>query len=99
MNVPKVIKAFLLGSVYGINLLFALALWLCGMDGNIMLGIIFIVFYRLSLWFAPLAVTVIYWLPFGTKATLPRKLLFYSVHLLLCGSLFLICHLVFGNWY
>ncbi len=99
MKTSKVVKSILFGLVYGINLLWALALWLAGREGNIMLGIIFIFFYRLSLWFAPIAVTIICWLPLRPKVPARIKLLFNFVHLLLCGLLFFFCFLLFGNWY
>lgn len=92
-------KIVLFGVVYGIHLLSALGLWLCGESGNIMLGILLIVIYRLSLWCAPLAVTAICWLPLKPKSP-PRKcVLLNLIHLLCCGILFLICYLLFGNWY
>ncbi len=99
MKASKIIKIILFGLVYGFNLLSALALWVCGVYGNILLGIIFIVFYRLSLWSSPLAVTVICWLPLKPKVSARKKLLFNFVHLLFCGMLFVMCYLLFGNWY
>lgn len=99
MSVFQKIKAILLGLVYGIHLFLALALWLCGQSGNIMLGILLIIFYRLSLWLAPLAITVIYWLPLGPRVSVRKKLRYYLVHVLFCGALFLLCNLLFGNWY
>lgn len=99
MKTSQIIKTILFSLVYGSNLLLALLLWLCGLSGNIMLGIIFIVLYRLSLWFSPIAVTVICWLPLKSKVPTRTKLLFNVVHLLLCGALFLTCRLLFGNWY
>lgn len=99
MNLSKIIKAILFGWVYGTNLLFALGLWLCGLNGNIMLGILFIAFYRLSLWSAPFAVTILCWLPWKPKLPARKKLLFNLIHLLVCGLLFVICRLLFGNWY
>ncbi|MBE6661549.1 MAG: hypothetical protein E7605_09140 [Ruminococcaceae bacterium] len=99
MSTSKKIKTILLASVYGLHLFFALALWLCGQSGNIMLGIFLIIFYRLSLWLTPLTVTVICWLPLRPRVPVRRKLLFYLVHLLFCGGLFLLCNLLFGNWY
>ena len=89
----------LLGSVYGINLFFTLALWLCGQSGNILLGILFIIVYRLSLWFAPVAVTIICWLPLRPKLPAGKKLVLNLIALLLSGMLFLVCYLIFGNWY
>lgn len=99
MTLSKIIKMILFGLVYGTNLFFALALSLCGLSGNIMLGILLIVLYRLSLWLSPIAITLICWLPLKPKVPIRKKLLFYFVHLAFCGILFLICYLLFGNWY
>lgn len=99
MNVSGVVKTILFSAVYGINLLLAFCLWLCGLDGNIMLGIIFIVLYRLSLWSTPFVVTLLCWMPWRPKETVKKKLIFNFIHLLCCGVLFLICFLLFGNWY
>ena len=99
MKTSQIIKMILFSLVYGSNLFFAWALWLCGESGNIMLGILLIVFYRLSLWFSPLAVTIICWLPWKPKEPAQKKLLFNLAHLLCCGVLFLTCNLLFGNWY
>ena len=99
MSVSKKLKLILFSLVYGVNLFFALCLWICGINGDILFGIISIVFYRLSLWLAPLAVTVICWLPSKPKIRLRKKLLFYLAHLFLCCGLFLICHLLLGNRY
>ena len=99
MGISKKTKAVLFGLVYGYNLLSAFFLWLCGVYGNIMLGILLIVFYRLSLWTAPLSLTVICWLPSKVKITVRKKLLYNFLHLLLCGMLFCVCYLLFGNWY
>ena len=99
MELSKVIKTVLFGLVYGINFILAFALWLCGVYGNILLGIFFIIFYRLSLWTAPFALTIICWLPFKPKVSVRKKLLFNIVHLLFCGLLFSLCYLLFGNWY
>ena len=98
MSISKQIKTILFAVVYGFNLLSALALWGCGKSGNIMIGILCIVFYRLSLWFAPAAVTIICWLPLKSQATIKTKLLFNLVHLVFCGLLFVLCRVVFGNW-
>ena len=99
MKTSQIIKTILFALVYASNLLFAFLLWLCGNSGNIMLGIIFIVFYRLSLWLSPVAVTLICWLPLKPKVPARKKLLFNLAHLLICGGLFLTCNLLFGNWY
>ena len=99
MNASKLLKTIFLAAVFGIHLVLALCLWLCGRSGNIMLGILLIAFYRLSLWFTPLAVTVICWFPTKAKIPLHRRLLFYFVLLLLCGGLFVLCYFLFGNWY
>lgn len=99
MSNSKKIKLVFFGLVYGFNLFFALVLWLCGQSGNIMLGILSIVIYRLSLWFSPAAVTIICWFPSKPKVPIPKKVLFNLVHLLFCGCLFVICFLLFGNWY
>ena len=99
MKPTKVLKIILFCMIYGVNLLSALGLWLCGKSGNILLGILLIVVYRLSLWTAPFAVSLLYWLPFGSSGTRRQKLIFYFLHLLACGGLFLLCYLLFGNWY
>ena len=85
--------------VYGINLLLALCLWLCGLNGNILFGIIFIVFYRLSLWLSPIIVTIICWVPTKPKVPVLKKLLFNLAHLGFCAILFLTSYLLFENWY
>ena len=99
MKSSKLYKSILFSIVYGLNLLLALALWLCGLSGNIMIGIFLIALYRLSLWTAPIAITIICWLPSEPKLPVRKKLLFNLVQLLLCGALFCVCFLVFGNWY
>lgn len=99
MGISQKTKAVLFGLVYGSNLSSAFFLWLCGVYGNIMLGILLIVFYRLSLWTAPLSLTVICRLPSKVKITVRKKLLYNFLHLLLCGMLFCVCYLLFGNWY
>ena len=99
MTTSKIIKTILFSLIYFINFRLALALWLCGLSGNIMIGIILIVLYRLSLWFSPLAVTIICWLPLKPKVPVRTKLLFNLVHLAFCGVLFLTCFLLFGNWF
>lgn len=96
MKDSRKVKTVLFALVYGLNLFFALSLRLCD---NIMLGILLIVFYRLSLWLAPLAVTVICWLPLKPKVPARKKLLFNLVHLLLSGLLFVASYLLFGNWF
>lgn len=98
MTTSKLIKIILLGVVYGLNLLFALAIWLCSLDGNILLGIIFMVLYRLSLWSAPWLVTIICWLPLKPLPPVKTRVLFNIVLLLLCGALFVFCRLAFGTW-
>ena len=99
MTASKIIKIILFTLVYSINFSLALALWLCGFSGNIMIGILLIVLYRLSLWLSPLAVTVICWLPLNPKIPASKKLLLNLAHLAFCGVLFLTCFLLFGNWY
>ena len=99
MKSSRPIKSILYGLIYGFNLLWALCLWLAGLDGNIMLGILLIVLYRSSLWFAPVAVTFICWLPSRPKLPLRKKLIMNGVLLLACGILSVICYLIFGNWY
>lgn len=99
MGISKKTKAVLFGLVYGSNLLSAFFLWLCGVCGNIMLGILLIVFYRLSLWSAPFLVSVICQLPSVPRIPFNKKLLYNFFHLILCGMLFLLCYLLFGNWY
>ena len=99
MKESKLIKTILFSFIYGINLFFALNLWMCGKSGNILFGIIFFILYRLSLWFSPLAVTIVCWLPLKPKITARKRLLFNLAHLAFCGILFLICHFLFGSWY
>lgn len=99
MDVLKTLKRVALGSIFGINLFLALCLWLCGLKGNIMIGILVIVLYRLSLWLSPFAVTLIAWLPSEPKMTVGEKLLFNLALLLLCGVLFGLCYLISGNWF
>ena len=99
MTASKIIKIILFTLVYSINFSLALALWLCGLSGNIMIGIFLIALYRLSLWFSPLAVTVVCWLPLKPKVPVRSKLLFNLAHLAFCGALFLTCFLLFGNWF
>ena len=67
MKALKIIKAILFGLIYGTNLFLAVCLWLCGQSGNIMLGILLIALYRPSLWFAPLWLTILCWLPTRPK--------------------------------
>ena len=99
MTTSQKFKTLLLGLVYGTNLFFALALWLCGESGNILFGIFCIILYRLSLWCSPIAITIICWLPSRPKVPVHKKFLFYFAHLCLCVLLFLTCFLIFGNWY
>ena len=99
MKALKIIKSILFGLVYGLNLFFALCLWICGQHGNIMLGIFLILFYRLSLWLSPFAITVICWLPTSPKRPIYQRIIYTLVHLALCGVLFVTCFLLFGNWY
>lgn len=99
MTPSKAIKTTLLAVIYGVHLSLALMLWLCGLGGNIMLGIFLIAFYRLSLWLAPFAVTLVCWLPLKPQVSARIRLLCNLVHLLLCAALFLLCFLLFGNWY
>ena len=99
MSISKIIKTILFGMVYGSNLLFALGLWWCGVTGNIMLGILLIACYRLSLWSAPFMVTAVCWLPLKPKVPARKRLIFNFAHLLFCGGLFILCRLLFGNWY
>ena len=99
MNTSKTAKAIMFALVYGINLFFALLLWLTGFSENILLGIILILFYRLSLWLSPIAATIICWLPLKTGVPAYKKLLFNLVHLVFCAALFLLCYLLFGSWY
>ena len=99
MKESKLIKTILFSFIYGINLFFALSLWLCGKSGNILFGIILIILYRLSLWFSPIAVTIVCWLPLKPKLSVRKKLLLNLVHLAFCGILFTLCFLLLGNWY
>ena len=99
MEFSKRAKAFLFSLAYGINLILALLLYLAGEDGNIMLGILLIVLYRPSLWFTPLLVTIICWLPSRPKLSAKTKILNNLVQLMLTGALFHICFFLFGNWY
>ena len=99
MKIPRKVKIILFALTYGINLFSGLCLWLSGISGNILLGILFFLFYRLSLWLSPAAVTLICWLPSAPIIPIRKKLLFNLAHLLFCGCLFLISYLLFGNWY
>ena len=99
MKNSKLIKTILFFFVYGFNLLSAILLWLCGLSGNIMLGILLIVVYRLSLWTMPLWITLICWLPSDPKIPVRKKLIFNLVHLAICACFFVLCFLLFGNWY
>ena len=99
MSITKTVKTILLILVYWINLVLAFLLWLCGQNGNIMLGIILIVLYRPSLWFTPAVVTAICWLPIPSSVPIKKRVLFYVANLLICASLFVICRLLFGNWF
>ena len=99
MGISKTAKGVLFALVYACNFLWAFLLWLCGESGNIMLGIFALIFYRLSLWLAPLAVTLLCWLPSKPKLLARTKLAHNAVCLLLCGLLFVLCNLLFGNWY
>ena len=95
----KKVKKISLASVYGINLFFTICLWLCGLGGNILIGIFAILFYRLSLWAAPLTVTVICWIPLESKVPIYKKALLNLLLLFLCGVLFFVCYLIPGGWY
>lgn len=99
MTTSQKIKIISLASVYGINLFFALCLWLCGIGGNILIGIFAVLFYRLSLWASPLAVTVICWIPSKPKVPIYKKALLNLLLLLLCGVLFFVCYLISGGFY
>ena len=99
MSAGKKVKSILFAAVYGIHFLLALALWGCGQTGNILLGILLICLYRPSLWFSPLIVTAICWFPSKPKVSVGRKVLFNLAHLVFCGLLFVLCYLLFGNWY
>jgi hypothetical protein len=92
-------RAILTAAPFAINLFFCLCLELSAREGNIMLGILFIAFYRLSLWAAPFALTVICWLPLRPKITAKEKLLNNTLCLALSFGLFVLCKLVFGSWY
>ena len=92
-------KAILLGLVYGIHFLLALSLWLCGQSGNILLGILLIVLYRPSLWYTPAVVSAICWLPIKSEIPIKKRVLFYVANLLICGALFVLCRILFGNWF
>ena len=98
-DILKTIQRALIGLVYGLHLLWALLLWLCGQSGNIMLGIILIVLYRISLWTAPFAITVLCWIPLTKDVPLRKRIWQYLLLMLLCGVLFLLCRLLFGNWF
>ncbi len=99
MKPSQIIKTVVFGLVFGINFLLALGLWLCGESGNILLGILMIVLYRISLWTAPAVITVVCWLPWRPKETWRQKLLTNVILLLLCGLLFVTSFWLFGNWY
>ena len=99
LDILKTIQRALIGLVYGLHLLWALLLWLCGQSGNIMLGIILIVLYRISLWTAPFAITVLCWIPLTKGVPIHKRIWQYLLLMLLCGVLFLLCRLLFGNWF
>ena len=99
MTTSKIIKSILFGAVYTTNLFWALVLWWCGLGERMIIGIFAIIFYRLSLWFAPVLVTVICWIPLRPKVAFWKKLIFNLAHLVFCGILFCTCFLLFGNWY
>ena len=90
------VRIVLFALIYGINLLLALLLGLCE---SILLGIIFILFYRLSLWFSPIAVTAVCWLPSRPRMSVRKRVVLNLAHLLGCAVLFLICRCAFGFWY
>ena len=99
MKALKIIKAILFGLIYGTNLFLAVCLWLCGQSGNIMLGILLICLYRPSLWFSPLWLTIVCWLPTRPKRPIYQRIIFNLAHLAICGLLFVICFMLFWNWY
>lgn len=99
MTTSQKIKSILLGIVFGLNLLLALCLYLCGITGNILFGILLIAFYRISLQGLPLAVIVICWLPLDRQVGWRKKLSFNLVLLVFSGLAFVLCRLLFGNWY
>lgn len=99
MSTSKLLKIIAFVFIYSINLLLALALWLAGLDGNIMIGILLICLYRPSLWLSPIAVTLVCWLPSNPKLPASKTLIFNLVHLGFCGILSLICFLLFGSWF
>ena len=98
-TIYKIVKAILFVWIYSSNLFWAGCLWLAGKDGNIMLGILFICFYRLSLWLTPFLVTILCWIPLPTGVPIRKKILFNLVHLVFSALLFVICYLLFGNWF
>ena len=99
MKALKIIRTILLCLVYSLHFLCALSLWLCGQSGNIMLGILLIALYRFSLWTAPFAITVLCWIPLTKGVPIHKRIWQYLLLMLLCGALFLLCRLLFGNWF
>ena len=99
MTASKIVKAALLGATYVTNIFWAIVLWWCGLGGHIMIGIFAIVFYRISLWLSPLLVSLICWLPLRPKVSAHRRLLMNLVCLVACVAQFVLCYLLFGNWF
>ena len=99
MTVSKIVKAIMLGATSVNNLFWALVLWWCGLGEHIMIGILAIVFYRLSLWTAPFIVTLVCWLPLRPQVAAYKRLLMNLVCLAVCGAQFVICFALFGNWF
>ncbi len=99
MTASKIVKSILLGATYANNLFWALVLYWCGLGERMMIGIFAIVFYRLSLWTAPFLVSAICWLPLRPKVVAYKRLLMNLVCLAVCGTQFVICFALFGNWF
>ncbi len=99
MKAWKIVKGILLGALYTTNLFWALVLYWCGLGEHIMIGIFAICFYRLSLWFTPVLVTVICWIPLPPRVAVWKKLIFYFANITFCAALYLTCFLLFGNWF
>ena len=99
MTASQIVKSILLGATHINNLFWARVLYWCGLGERMMIGILAIVFYRLSLWCSPFLVTAICWLPLRPKVAAYKRLLMNLVCLAVCGAQFVICFALFGNWF
>jgi uncharacterized membrane protein len=93
------LRAVLICAVFALNLLFYLGLVVSAEARNIFFALLFLLFYRLSLWASPFWVTVFSWLPLRPKRTFKQKAIINAVCLAACFALFLIYRLAVGMWY